>query len=154
VTNPFGTSLRRDPGDPRGLRERIDTVILERLEEAVDAACLDLLVERRRARKLPVPAADRAEDRAEFENLVRAFVGRLDASIAPSLGAEDRTRLTSKLPEPADALARLFAIQVALAKLVPDYWQRFESLKEEFSAEERGRAPGRLGLFRRLCGPG
>jgi hypothetical protein len=152
VTNPFSTSLRRDPRDSRGLKERIEAVVLERLEEAIDTACLDLLVELRRARKLAAPAADRAEDRAEFEGLVQALVGRLDASITPSRGAEERDRLVSKPPGPTDARGRLLAVQVARAKIMPDYWQRFETVKEEFSAEVRGRPAARPGLLHRLLG--
>jgi hypothetical protein len=55
----------RDPGGG-DLATRIETEIRERLEEAIDAACLDALVRARQANQLPAPAADSAQDRAEF----------------------------------------------------------------------------------------
>src|SRR5207253_2797093 len=61
----FSTSLRRDPGQPRDLAARIEAELRERIEEAVDLACLDALVKWRRARGLPAPAADSVRDRAE-----------------------------------------------------------------------------------------
>ena len=36
-----------------------------------------------------------------------------------------------------DRLARLLATQVALAKLVPDYWQRFEDVRAAWAADAR-----------------
>ena len=78
MRTPFGTSLRRDPGDARGLKARIDALILERLEEAIDAASLDLLVRIRRAGGRPLPVAESSEDREEFLALVLAFLRRLD----------------------------------------------------------------------------
>jgi hypothetical protein len=150
MTNPFGTSLRRDPADPRGLRDRIEAVLLERLEEAVDTACLELLVEARRARNLPPPVADSAEDRAEFERLVRMFLRRLTASITAGLGVEERRHLA---PGARDEGSRLLAIQVSLARLLPDYWQRFEAVKNEFAAEQTRPPRGRGGLLGRLFGP-
>ncbi|PYN10351.1 MAG: hypothetical protein DME06_14305 [Candidatus Rokuibacteriota bacterium] len=152
MTRPFGTSLRRDPGDPRGLRARIEAVLIERLEEAVDAACLEVLVEVRRARNLPPPVADDAEDRAEFDRLVRAFLGRLEAAVTVGLGAEERGRLAPAAPSTGAGPARLLADQAALATRLPDYWQRFETVKNEFAAEQTGFPPGRGGRSGRLLG--
>ncbi len=153
MTNPFGTSLRRDPADPRGLRDRIEAVILERLEEAVDTACLELLVEVRRARSLPPPVADSAEDRAEFDRLVLGFLGRLETSVTSGLAAEELRRLAPAPPGARDEASRLLAVQVSLARLLPDYWQRFEAGKNEFAAEQkRLPPPGRGRLLGRLFG--
>jgi hypothetical protein len=150
VTRPFGTSLRRDPGDPRGLRARIEAVLLERLEEAVDAACLELLVEARRARNLPPPVADDAEDRAEFDRLVGAFLSRLEASMRLGLGDAERGRLASAVP--GAGTARLLADQASLAARLPDYWQRFETVKNEFAAEQKGLPPDRGARRGRVLG--
>jgi len=150
VSRPFGTSLRRDPGDPRGLRARIEAVLLERLEQAVDAACLELLVEARRARNLPPPVADDVEDRAEFDRLVGAFLGRLEASMRVGLGDEEGGRLASAAA--GAGTARLLADQASLATRLPDYWQRFETVKSEFAAEQKGLPPDRGGRRGRLSG--
>jgi len=154
VSRPFGTSLRRDPGDPRGLRARIEAVLLERLEEAVDAACLEVLVEARRARNLPPPVADDVEDRAEFDRLVGAFLGRLEASMRVGLGDEEGGRLASAAPGAGGGAgtARLLADQASLATRLPDYWQRFETVKNEFAAEQKGLPPDRGGRRGRLFG--
>jgi hypothetical protein len=145
VSRPFGTSLRRDPGDPRGLRARIEAVLLERLEQAVDAACLELLVEARRARNLPPPVADDVEDRAEFDRLVGAFLSRLEASMRVGLGDEERGRLAASAPGAGAGTARLLADQASLATRLPDYWQRFETVKNEFAAEQKALPPDRGG---------
>ena len=95
MSRPFGTSLRRDPDDPRGLKDRIDGLVRERLEEAIDSACLDLLVQVRLDRGLSAPVADSADDRAEFEAIVLAFLGRLESAITAGLTADERARLRS-----------------------------------------------------------
>jgi len=152
VSRPFGTSLRRDPGDPRGLRARIEAVLLERLEEAVDAACLEVLVEARRGRNLPPPVADDVEDRAEFDRLVGAFLGRLEASMRVGLGDEERGRLASAAPGAGAGTAQLLADQASLATRLPDYWQRFETVKNEVAAEQKALPPDRGGRRGRLFG--
>jgi hypothetical protein len=70
--------------DPRGgnLATRIENGIRERIEEALDAACLDTLARLRQARQLPPPRADSAQDRAEYQSEVRQFLERLDAQLA------------------------------------------------------------------------
>ena len=141
MSTPFGTSLRRDPSDPRGLKERIDALVRERLEDAIDTVCLDLLVERRRAHGRPMPAGGRAEDRGEFDGLVATFLGRLEASLAAELPDAERRRLAAGGAEPADETRRLIAVQVSLSKRLPDYWQRFEETKNAFSRARLAAAP-------------
>jgi hypothetical protein len=134
VSHPFfGGAFRRDPDQPPDLHARIDAQLTERIEEAVDFVCLDALVESRRARQMAHPAADSAEDRAEFEAGVRRFLERLEESLLPLLTAEQRRGL------PADRGARgereRLALQVMLAKALPDYWQRFDALRTAFTAD-------------------
>lgn len=151
MSGSFGTSLRRDPTDPRGLRARIDDLLLERLEDAIDTACLDLMVELRRERRLPMPVAGSAEDRAAFEALAAAFLARLAASLTAELTAEERERVAP----PAGAgeeTRRMIAVQVSLTKLLPDYWQRFETVKATFTLEQKQAAAARPGLLGLLFG--
>src|SRR5262245_50371930 len=91
----FGTSLRRDPGQPPELSARIDAQLRERLEEAVDFVCLGALVERRRAHALPAPRADDPRDRDEFTQSVRVFLAELLAAIVPELDEAARRKLAT-----------------------------------------------------------
>jgi hypothetical protein len=134
MSHPFSdAAFRRDPGQPRDLHSRIDVQLTERIEEAVDFVCLDALVESRRARHLAHPVADSAEDRAEFEAGVRAFLEHLERSLLPLLPSDQRRHFPGDA-EPRSERARL-AMQVALAKALPDYWQRFDELRRSYTAE-------------------
>jgi len=152
----FSTSLRRDPGQPADLAARIDAQLRERLEEAVDFVCLEAMVARRRARGLPAPAADSERDREEFTGFVRAFLEHLRASLAADLGPEQRRRMEAAEHSAGDEPARLVAVQVVLARELPDYWQRFEASWAVWSAEARGADSGgeRRSLLGRLFGRG
>jgi len=136
--------------DPRGgnLAARIETEIRERIEEALDAACLDTLVRLREARRLPPPRADSPQDRAEYQSEIRRLLERLDAQLKglaqgprPAPGQEDR-------------LVGLVETQIALARAVPDYWQRFDAVRVEYAAERIGSGGESRGLLRRLFGLG
>lgn len=150
----MSTSLRRDPDDPRGLGERIEAVVTERLEEAVEFVCMDLLVQLRRAQGRPAPVAKSASDRQEFQGLVREWLLHLRGALRDGLLPEE-VRKVSQAEEARgrEEIPRLLAGQVALARALPDYWQRFETLRAAF-IETRLSAPpaspGFLGhLFRR-----
>src|SRR2546430_16705560 len=70
MDNPFHTKgLRHGANDPRGLLERIEAQLAERIEEAVEMAALELLVELRKRHQRPPPASDSQADRAEFHAL-------------------------------------------------------------------------------------
>lgn len=123
----------RDPNQPRDLLARLDAEVRERLEEAVDYVCLDAMVQRRRARGLPAPAADSPGDREEFEGGVLAFLGRLRAELLRDVDAPLRRKAQEAVPRPDDAsVAELLAVQAVLAKALPDYWQRFEEISLRF----------------------
>ncbi len=120
-------------GDPRGLRERIDAQLRERIEEAVEMAGLELLVALRERHGRPRPEAGSVADRREHEALVddllthleRAFAGEIAASGQASAAAP---RTVGEPPAGiAPGRARALASQVLLAKRLPDYWQRFEA---------------------------
>jgi hypothetical protein len=140
--------FRTRPGQPRDLLALVDQEVRERIEEAVDYVSLEVLVQSRRQHGLPAPAADNARDRKEFEGGVRTFLERLRADIAPTLPPERRQEAEATAARAgADPLAGLLTLQVALAKALPDYWQRFEATRRAYTAERAASGPG---LLRRL----
>ncbi len=155
--HPFNTTLRRDPAQGRDLRARVDAEIGERIAEAVDFVCLEAMVEARRARGLPAPAADSARDRAEFDAGVRAFLERLRHEVAPDAPDEIRRRVDEAAAgaRTDDPIAALLAAQVALAKALPDYWQRLETVRGGWSLTGAPPSGGeRRSVLRRLLGGG
>jgi hypothetical protein len=149
----FGTSLRRDPNQPADLNARIEAQLRERLEEAVDFVCLGALVERRRALALPAPRADSARDREEFTQSVRAFLAELQAAIVPGLDEAPRRKIEAAERGPGDdEMQRLLAVHVALAREMPDYWQRFEAAGAAYTAARVNSGRERGGLLGRLFG--
>jgi hypothetical protein len=149
----FGTSLRRDPNQPRDLNARIETHLRERLEEAVDFVCLEALVKRRQALSLPAPSADNTRDREEFTQSVHAFLTELRAAIAPTLSDQQRQKIAAVERAPGDETQRLLGVHVVLARELPDYWQRFESARTLY-AEHVESGSERRGLLGRLFGRG
>jgi hypothetical protein len=149
----FGTSLRRDPHQPRDLNARIEAQLRERLEEAVDFVCLEALVRRRQALSLPAPSADNTRDREEFTLSVHAFLSELRAAIAPTLSEAQRQKVAAAERAPGDDTQRLLGVHVVLARELPDYWQRFESARTIY-AEHVGSGGQRRGLLGRLFGRG
>ncbi len=133
------SSLRRDPRDPRGLLERIEAQLKERLEEAVDFLCLDLLVELRRRHGRPLPTEKSRGDRAEFEALAREFLEFLTRALLSRL--EDAELEKLRQVEATAKENRLVVIQTHLARRLPDYWQRFEEIKNDFSRGRLAAAP-------------
>ena len=153
----MSTSLRRDPDDPRGLGERIEAVVTERLEEAVEFVCMDLLVQLRRAQGRPAPVAKSASDRQEFQGLVREWLLHLRGALRDGLLPEE-VRKVSQAEEARgrEEIPRLLAGQVALARALPDYWQRFEALRVAFAQAHLTTRPRRSGLWpfrRRAASP-
>lgn len=148
-----------EPRDP--LVVRIDAEVRQRLEEAVDYACLEAMVAARRARGLSPPVTDNADDRREFERGVLAFLSRLERELAPV--APSPTRPPRGADESDGETAQLLAVQLTLAKSLPDYWQRFDAVRAAWVTD--GGLGGRSeppmsssgdarGLFARLFGRG
>jgi len=113
------------------LLERIEAQLRERLEEAVDFFCLDLMVELRRRHGRPLPTEKSRRDRAEFEALAREFLEFLTRALLSRLADAELEEL--RRVEAAAGDRRLIAIQTHLAGSLPDYWQRLEEIKTEFS---------------------
>jgi hypothetical protein len=129
VSGPFNTSLRRGAGEPRDLIARVDAEVGERIGEAVDFVCLESMVNARTASGQPAPLPDSARDRAEFDRRVDAFLAHLADAMLGELDAEQRRSVEAAGAGDGNRLSRLVAVQVALAKLLPDYWQRFEQVR-------------------------
>lgn len=142
------------PDRPADLGTRIDAQLRERLEEAVDFVCLDVLVQRRRALGLPPPVADNAHDREEFTESVRVFLEHLRAAIAADLTEEQRQKVEIARRALGDEVPRLVGVQVVLARELPDYWQRFEAGRSAWTAERVTSGGERRGLLDRLFGLG
>lgn len=152
----FGAPTRGDRGQPWDLRQRIEAEMAARIEEAVDFACLEAMVEHRRSRDLPAPQPDSATDRDEFNAGVLAFLERLRARLGPGLPDDRRGRLEEAAARPGEPAQRLVAVQVVLARELPDYWERFEVVRGEYRTEvlAAGAPSGgeRRGLLRRILG--
>lgn len=157
----------RHPDRSHDLGTRIEMEVRERIEEAIDYVCLDALVRWRRTRGLPPPEAASPDDRRAYTEHVLAFLERLRRNITPGLSDEEQRKMAGAAEGPGDAQARLLATQVALARMLPDYWQRFEAdsagyLSDSLSDSDDGR-PERgdgtsssesRGLLSRLFGRG
>jgi hypothetical protein len=156
VSRPFNTSLRRGAGEPRDLIARVDAEVRDRIGEAVDFVCLESMVQSRSAGERPAPAPDSAHDRAEFDRRVEAFLTRLGDAMIGALDAGQRQSLAAAERAGGDRLAHLVAVQVALAKLLPDYWHRFDQVRAACAAGADDPAPpsgrDRPGWLDRLLG--
>ncbi len=147
---PFTNAHHGGDGEPPDLASRIDLELRTRIEEAVDYACLDALVRARQAAGAPAPVADSTRDRDEFTRRVLGFLERLRVEIVDRLTDEQRARLAAAMtPHPVD-LGAAIGVQVALARELPDYWQRFEAVRSEAPEPSGGENRGLLGrLLRR-----
>jgi hypothetical protein len=133
-----------DP-EPLDLAARIDAELRARIEDAVDFVCLEAMVREREARGEPAPAPDDPRARAEYDRRVIAFLERVRVTLLADLTEEQRARLGAQARAPrAGDLAGTLAVQVALAKLLPDYWQRFDAVRLEPGSAASGRQGRRL----------
>jgi hypothetical protein len=148
---PFRGAFPHQHGDARGLLERIEAQLRERIEEAVEMAAIKLMVDRRAAAGRPPPESTSPADRAEFESTSRALLAWLREAYVAELSPNLRPRLEEAEAAAQDEPARLLAGQVWLARRLPDYWQRFERYQSRY-AEQEPTDPGKPGWFRRLFG--
>ena len=115
--------------EPFDLTTRIDGELRTRIEDALDFACLDAMVKDRETRGEAPPAADDAHDREEYLARVTAFLDLLREALSAQLTEEQRRRLGRALTTDASGVDAGVTVQVALAKELPDYWQRFEDVR-------------------------
>ncbi len=129
---PFANTHHGGEREPLDLGARIDAELRSRIEDAVDFACLDAMVQARAASGQRAPVADDPRDREEYTRRVRAFLERVRAVLVARLDDEQRARLGALVATPrADDIGVALAVHVALAKELPDYWQRFDEVRQE-----------------------
>jgi hypothetical protein len=148
---PVHGAFPHQHGDARGLMERIEAQLRERLEEAVEMAALKLMVDLRAATARPAPESTSSADRAEFEAGSRALLEWLRDAYVAELPADLRPRFDAADAGAAGDPARLIAGQVWLARRLPDYWQRFERYQGQYAAQ-RLADPSGPGWLKRLFG--
>jgi hypothetical protein len=142
--------FRTPPGAPRDLLSLIDAELRTRLEDAVDNACLDAMVSARRVDGEPLPIADDVRDREEFAASVRALLERLRDEIPAdtAAAAAGNANVSSDVPA-GDEEWRLLTAQIGRAKALPDYWQRFDEVRQRFNADYRELRGARRGVLGR-----
>lgn len=144
---PVRGAFPHQHGDARGLVERIEAQLGERIEEALEMAALKLMVDLRAATGRPAPESTSPADRAEFQTTTRALLARLREAFLAELPDELRPRFAAAEGATGDELAG----QVFLARQLPDYWQRLERYQRE-DAERRLAEARRPGWLTRLFG--
>jgi len=151
MDNPFQTTgLRHGTDDSRGLLERIEAQLAERIDEAVEMAALHLLVELRKRHDRPAPESASLEDRDEFTALATDLLAHLGEAFEAELSADLRRDLDGARTAGPNPRARALRAQVFLSRRLPDYWQRFETYRAAH-AEARLTSPNRpSGFFKRL----
>lgn len=154
MDNPFETTgLRHGTDDPRGLIERIDAQLAERIEEAVEMAALHLLVELRKRHNRPAPETDSRADREEFQALAADLLAYLWRAFEAGLAPERRPDLERARAEGADPRARELRGQIFLARQLPDYWQRLEIHRAAHAEAHLAAPPPTTGFLKRLFNP-
>jgi hypothetical protein len=149
--HPFKTTgLRHGTDDPRGLIERIDAQLAERIEEAVEMAALHLLVELRKRHNRPAPETDSRPDREEFQALAGDLLTHLGRTFEAGLDAERRGELERARAAGADSRARELRGQIFLARQLPDYWQRLETYRAAHAEAHLAEPPPAAGFLKRL----
>jgi len=152
--HPFRTTgLRHGTDDRRGLLERIDAQLAERIEEAVEMAALHLLVELRKRHRRPAPETDSREDRQEFQALAGDLLAHLGRAFEAGLDAERRLALEGARADESDPRARELRGQIFLARRLPDYWQRLEMYRAAHAEAHLALPPPPAGFLKRLLNP-
>jgi hypothetical protein len=151
TASAFRGAFGHQHGDPRGLLERIQAQLRERIQEAVEMAGLGLMVELRRHHGRPAPDTDSAADRKEFEETSRALLAHLRSAFHAELDAPRRAALERVETAPGES-EPLLAGQVLLARELPDYWQRFETHRAAYTQACLQAPPPRRWLSRLLGG--
>jgi hypothetical protein len=147
---PFRGAFPHQHQDPRGLVERIEAQIRDRIEEAVEMTGLKLLVDLRARDGRPAPVTSSEADRKEFEAIAVDLLSYVSAAFGADLDEAARDEIQHAETRHQGERDRLLAGQVYLARRLPDYWQRLERHEAAY-VKIRLETPSRRGwrhLFR------
>ena len=148
---PVHGAFPHQHGDARGLMERIEAQLRERIEEAVEMAALKLMVDRRTATGRPRPRAP-APPTVPSSRPARVPSSRGCATRTwPSCRRTCARASTRPRPPRATSPRACSPGQVWLARRLPDYWQRFERYQRQYALEQLA-DPAGPGWLKRLFG--
>jgi hypothetical protein len=95
--------------------------------------------------------AKSASDRQEFQRLVGEWLLHLRGALLDGLPREDVQKVSqAEEARGREEIPRLLAGQAALARTLPDYWQRFETLRVAFIEMRLSAPPASPGFLGRL----
>lgn len=152
TSGPFPGAFPHQHGDPQTLKERIDAQIRARIEEAVEMAGLEVMVEVRKRENRPAPEESSAADRDEFQTILGSFLAHLTEAFHATLSTDEHRGFEAAQGGEREPRARLYAGQVFLAKRLPDYWQRFDTHRAAFARARVATPSESPGWLRRLFG--
>lgn len=154
TSNPFPGAFPHQHQDPRGLIERIEVQLRERIQEAVEMAGLKLMVDLRERHGRPKPETSSEADRREFEATAAALLRHLRDAFHADLPAGQRAAFEQLEAAQSDPNERLLAGQVFLARQLADYWQRFEAYQAAYARARLSAPPDapKDGWLSRLLG--
>jgi hypothetical protein len=150
--NPYPGAFPHQHHDRRGLVERIEAQLRERIEEAVDMAGLKLMVDLRQRHGRAAPDASSETDRRESERIAAELLAHVRDAFLAELTADERVELERVEAGNPGRREGLLAGQVFLARRLPDYWQRFEAHQAAYAAARLEAPPSRQGWLSRLFG--
>jgi len=150
--SPFPGAFPHQHHDTRGLVERIEAQLHDRIEEAVEMAGLKLMVDLRQRHGRPAPETSSEADRREFERIAAHLLTYVRDAFHGELTAEERVELEAAETGQRGQREDLLAGQVFLARRLPDYWQRFEVHQAAYAKARLESAWSKGNWFGRLFG--
>ena len=152
TADPCSGAFPHQHHDPRGLRDRIEAQLRDRIEEAVHMAGLKLMADLRERRGGPAPDASSDVDRRESERIAAELLAHLHNAFRADLVDEERAELERVEAGSQGRRERVLAGQAFLARRLPDYWQRFEAHQAAYIAERLETPPSKQSWLSRLFG--
>ncbi len=149
---PFRGAFPHQHHDPRGLVERIQAQVRERIEEAIEMAGLKLLVDLRARHGRPAPDSSSEADRREFEAIAVELLAHVRTAFHAELNDEGRRELLRAEAGYPSERERLLAGHVFLARRLPDYWQRVEQFQAAYGMALLEAPSSKIGWRRHFFG--